>query len=201
VIHSQQRATTILLSIIFSHINSKSYQNEGSASTIVNSAQVTTKTETLSNKVLEKHKPLQPKVKLIEEKTDRLYGKPAPVEVKFTKAPSIVVEVEKEDSIGKFMILKTFCQLFDMNENQISFYRNSFQPTVCRDLICDYIESKTVFKREKFTALLDEKRSECTVLIQQASIMEFYAFFDTFLPVLIHHGPLSGKFKGTQNIT
>jgi hypothetical protein len=182
VTNCQQRATTILLTILFSHIHSKSHNSDGVMITSLNVVQ--------TKRDLGYFKATGSMTELHEEREE--------FALKAEKVNRISVPQDQEDQLGKLMLVKTICSLFGLTDQAISFYRSSYQGGIVREMICQHIEGNPQdFRKDIFATELESKYNEISQYLAHVSLIEFQAVLDTFLPVLVHYGPLSSTFQGS----
>jgi hypothetical protein len=185
VSNCQQRATTILLTILFSHIHSKSHNSDGVMITSLNVLQ--------TKRDLGYFKQMGSMADLKEEHEE--------FALKAEKASRVSMPTEQEDQLGKLMLVKTICSLFGLSDQAISFYRSSYQGGIVREMICQHIDSNPQdFRKDVFAKELESNYNDISQYLAHVTLIEFQAVLDTFLPVLVHYGPLSNTFQGNGDL-
>ncbi|KAJ3373722.1 spermatogenesis-associated protein 4 [Kappamyces sp. JEL0680] len=191
---SVPKATTIVLSLIHSHVHSKSYANSQEAA-------LSALTPTISKSQIQ---PSTSKLSL-QGQDERPAGRPEdtdtiaqllnpisinPVPLNSPKASVVNVGDEREDTTvnaaGKLACIKILFSIFISPPPNISFVRSMYQPHIARDMLLMAMEKNPmIFKGGNLSSLLAEKSPELLGHIAQHNMSDFAAVFDTFLPLTV----------------
>ncbi|KAJ3270307.1 spermatogenesis-associated protein 4 [Terramyces sp. JEL0728] len=163
VTNCDSKSISILLSIIYGHVNSKTPPPDGIMATSINLIPV--RKEFTPNRG--SSKPQWEERNDFTVSSDRItihsdikeYISADPLSINqmpMSKLP-IAEPTEKEDT-GKLMCIRCICSIFGISEPQITFYRNMFQSNTVRELIIANIEKKpAAFKEELMARMITEK--------------------------------------------
>ncbi|KAI8897795.1 hypothetical protein BC833DRAFT_592295 [Globomyces pollinis-pini] len=213
VSNSNPKSVSILLSLIFAHVNNKSPPPDGILATSINLAPTNGKNNTPT-----KEKKDQPQVRtsssLIRDwkpsgtdpvntitTEDSVSVDPLNInQITPTPKASVLTEYDKEEStsVGKLICTKILCGIFGLYEPHATFYRNMYQPSIAREFIISNIDRKqSQYKDDK-----EVERNLKAIGIEISSYVnvvnssyDFQMIFDTCLPILVHHPPTSQVFQ------
>lgn len=91
------------------------------------------------------------------------------------------------------MTIKCLCGLVGIYEPQVSFFKNTFQSLLVKDV---FIQNAILQKSEDIDHLLIAKTEELTNLVKVGNPNDLQAIYDTFIPILISQTSLHLSFQG-----